>query len=107
LEYESNGSFHQFDNEIAVTSYKTIDDSHLSKNGFITEILINIQKIIKHKIKDDNLSIDKAAEVLKDWLLKTNIRDSFRFIDLWSIHCDAKNENFEIEFFTLKKVQSK
>jgi hypothetical protein len=96
----------QFDDEIKVPSYRTIDECHLSKTGFITEIIVKIQKILKHKLKDENLTLDLAIEKIGNSVYKTNIKDQFKFIDLWTIQFDG-NINFDVEFFTLKKVQSK
>lgn len=106
IEYESKG-FTLFEREVVISSYRTIDDIHLTKSGFITEIIINTQKILKHKIKDDNLTLETAVVIMKNGLYKTNIRDNFKFIDLWSIQFNEKNRVFEVEFYTLKKVQSK
>jgi hypothetical protein len=104
-ETESKGLI-EFNEEICMTSYRTIDESHLSKNGFITEIIMKTQRILKHKLKDDNLNFEIAVVRMNYCVYKTNIKDNFKFIDLWSVQYDGMNKNFEVEFYTLKKVPS-
>jgi hypothetical protein len=97
-----------FDEEHAVKSYRTIDDKHLTKNGFITEIIIGVQKMFKYKSNDENIKFDAMVSRAQSTaqVFKTAIKDNFKCIDLWSVHLE-NSENFEVDYYTLKKLQSK
>lgn len=99
----------QFDGEKLVKSYRTIDDKHLTKSGFITEIIIGVQKTLKYKYKDENLKFDAMVgkSTARHAVYKTSIKENFKNIELWAVGYEEKNRQFEVDFHTLKKVQSK
>jgi hypothetical protein len=109
FEINSNFSLPHFDEEKLVKSYRTIDDKHLTKNGFITEIIIGVQKMLKFKFNDENLKFDfmVSRSQGRNGVFRTSIKESFRIIELWAVGYEEKRSEFEVDFYTLKKVQSK
>lgn len=90
------------ENEIIMNSFKPLNEKHLAKNGFIPYILVRIQEILKHKLKDQNVKFDDVAKKMKMNVFKTVIKNELKYIDLWMI----EYENcFNIEYYTLRKIQ--
>lgn len=93
-------------NEILVNSYKPINELHLSKTGFIQEILANLQKILRMKLNDEAIKLENVIYRLQKSVYKINIRDKFNYLDLWMIQYLGEN-SFLVDFYTLKKINGK
>ena len=61
------------------------------------------------KTNDENLKFDTIAINSDYSVYKTIIKDDFKIINLFTIYyCQSNNyTNYEIDFYTLKKIQSK
>ncbi len=109
VEYNPNLDYKMInlDHEVMVPSYKALDEGHLSKSGFISEIVHSISKILKSSLDSDNYKFDNAVMMSNVTLSKINIWNNFENIELWSIKYDADSDAFDVEFYTLKKIKSK
>ena len=96
-----------FEDECNIKSYKTIEDRHLAKNGLITEVIVGIQKMFKMRGNDENITFNKVASMTNSSVYKTVIAgdDKCKCLDLWTIH-NQKGE-FIVDYYTLRKLQSK
>jgi hypothetical protein len=108
-----NEKFSPFQNEILIDSYCPIDEKYMIKVGFITEIILGIEKYLTEKLKLKNMEFD-VIEKLSKCVLRINIKEDFRYVDLWNIYYEEstleKNENsrlFYVDFLTLKPLQCK
>lgn len=108
--------FDKFENETVIKSYRIKEEKVLQKNNIIPLILVKIQEILKLKFNDQNLTITKAYNLLKNSVIKMNIQNSLNFVDLFMANSvekfDEKNNfynisHFSFDYFILKKNESK
>ena len=107
--------FDRFDDEVLIKSYRIKEEKVLQKNNIIPLILVKIQEILKLKLSDTNLTIDKAYNFLKNSVSRININNSLNFVDLFMANSIEKNDennsnnisHFSFDYYILKKNESK
>jgi hypothetical protein len=104
--------FYEFETEKSekektIKSYKTVEDKHLVKTGFITEIIVGLQKIFRDQEGDKNLKFDHLVSKVYNRVYNIYIRSSFKILELISISLNPNKNEIVFNYNTLKSVKSK
>ncbi len=79
------------------------------KDGSIADLILGVEKYLCEKLKLENLKFEDVTEKLSKCVLRIDIKDDFRCIELWNIYkedsCIEKLDNFKVDFLTLKPLQ--
>ena len=105
FEFEDKSKISQ--NEVKIKSYKTVEDRHLIKTGFITEIIVGLQRIYREQFEDKNLKFDYLVSKIYNRVQSIYVRDDFKKLELISIYLDVSKLEFFYNYYTLKTISSK
>lgn len=79
------------------------------KDGPFIDLIFGIEKYFREKLKLENLKFEEVIEKLSNCVLRIDIKDEFRCIELWNIYKEdlfrEKYHNFNVDFLTLKPLQ--
>lgn len=79
------------------------------KDGPFADLILGIEKYFREKLKLENLKFEEVTEKLSNCVLRIDIKDEFRSIELWNIYKDdlfrEKQDNFIVDFLTLRPLQ--
>jgi hypothetical protein len=96
---------HKSENEKFVKNYKFVSEDFFNKTGFVTNILLKLQKIIKIIMEDKKAKFESFCRKYESSVFKIQIENELNNFDFWMINYDD-DLKWKIEYFTLQKVES-
>ena len=106
-EYSSE-NFVKFENEVNIITYQPLQKKHVEKGGIMQYIIRNIDKLIKMKLANNDITIDSLLKLIPNYVMLLTIKNNFNYIDIWFINNSIEITDeyyFKINLYLLKNYK--